>query len=141
MGLSAATASRQGGVPERDYLIPVPTTTGRVVTNKRQNDPDPFMFSFRREISQRLRALREEKGGSRTDLARKVEVTDGAIAQWENDAVPWERVSQLAEALAVSPRFLLTGNRSFDELSAVLAEIEAAARRAREIGPEEESGS
>jgi transcriptional regulator with XRE-family HTH domain len=135
-----ATAADQGGVPEGGYLDSLfrqstATTNGRVVN---KTDRDPFYANFRREISARARARREELGMSQHDVALKLGVTDRAIQGFERQAVPWERISQLAVVLDVSPRFLLTGDETVQErlsrIERMLEDLQDARATDREAG-------
>lgn len=137
-----ATAVDQGGVPARqDYpqglQNPSTTTTnGRVVES---TERDPFYANFRREISARVKARREELGLSQHDVALQLGVTDKAVQTFERQAVPWERISQLAVVLGVSPRFLLTGDETVQERLARIERMLEDLQAAREA--DQESGS
>src|SRR6516165_10545070 len=59
----------------------------------------------RTAFGRRLRALRESKGLSQTQLAERVEMPYQAIAKYERGAVEpgWPTVLKLADALGVTP--------------------------------------
>ena len=69
---------------------------------------------------------------SERELANALDVPEGAISQWEqgsvpwdrlsNGSVPWDRISQLAEVLDVSPEWIVHGR---DPIEVLLAELRA----------------
>jgi transcriptional regulator with XRE-family HTH domain len=71
----------------------------------------------RTAFGRRLRALRESKGLSQTQLAERVEMPYQAIAKYERGAVEpgWPTVLRLAEALGVTPDAFLAGEVSDDQ--------------------------
>ena len=93
---------------------------------------DPFYLAFRKEIGGRVRARRVELGMSESELANALDVPEGAISQWEQGSlpwdriskgsVPWDRISELAEVLDVSPEWIVHGR---DPIDVLLAELRA----------------
>lgn len=66
--------------------------------------------SFRQQVmGRRIQARRERAGWSQRDLGARVGVSQAAIGKWElGEAVPrWDIMRTLAEALGVSPRWLV----------------------------------
>lgn len=120
MGLSAATADRQGSVPGyRGYLEGQPKS-GRLGYKKNE---DPAVDNLVREIGSRIKELREERGWSALELAVKVGVSQGAIYQWERNEFPLGRTSQLAGVFGVDARYLLTGNESVEQRLARIEQL------------------
>src|SRR5258708_1715993 len=63
------------------------------------------------EISRRIKELREERGMSKSELARQCDVTTTAVWNWEeNGIVPrFDTFQLLAKALGKSDSYLRTG--------------------------------
>ena len=57
----------------------------------------------------RLRSLRERKGDKQKDIANLLDVTPGAVSQWETGRcnIDWRYANILAERYNVSPEYLL----------------------------------
>lgn len=72
---------------------------------------DPF------SIGDRIRESRKQVGVSQADLARKVGVTQPAVANWESGVHDPRRLmlTKIADALRVSPDWLASGARSTAE--------------------------
>lgn len=76
--------------------------------SKSKDDIDPKALAFGRRIA----TAREQKGYSQDDFAIRLRITKGAVGQWEtgrSQPRPW-RLTEIAEELGVSVRWLLTGN-------------------------------
>jgi len=60
-------------------------------------------------FAERLRELRQERGLSMKELAEKIQVTDGAICNWENDAnePKLTHINRLAIFFDVSSDYLI----------------------------------
>lgn len=65
-------------------------------------------------IGERIRGARKSAGLSQVDLARKIGVSQPAIATWESGVHDPRRVvlAKLADALSISPEWLAAGARS-----------------------------
>jgi transcriptional regulator with XRE-family HTH domain len=81
-------------------------------------------------MGQRIKAMREQRGWSQTDLAEKVGVTFSAVSQWERDEtenvklLPFLRLAKLFET---DPHYLVFGpGRGATEL---LKPVQASKRR------------
>jgi transcriptional regulator with XRE-family HTH domain len=86
-------------------------------------------------IGARIRDVRREHGWTQQDLAESVGVSRSAVAQWETDRAGQVRdnLSRIAEALGVSPEFLLIGREPQANTSDELALL----RLYREASPED----
>jgi transcriptional regulator with XRE-family HTH domain len=62
-------------------------------------------------VGERIRKVRTERGWTQDQLARHVDVSRSAVAQWETDRVGQVRgnLTRIAEVLDVSVEFLLHG--------------------------------
>ena len=60
-------------------------------------------------LDQRIRALRQARGMSQVELARRLGVTKQSVSNWENDNIQpsIEMLQKLAAALSVSTDYLL----------------------------------
>ncbi len=93
-------------------------------------DRDPANEQFRRAVRERVRSRRSELGYSRDHMARVLGVTFQAYSKWEREGVPLERLTQLAEALDVTPQWLLHGDApSLADLQAQVEELAGWVRR------------
>jgi transcriptional regulator with XRE-family HTH domain len=65
-----------------------------------------------RPISKRIRALREKRGLTRSQLAREVGVTFAGVFNWEKEGrTPrMDTLTRLAEVLGVTTHYLMTGS-------------------------------
>ena len=75
-------------------------------------------------LDQRIRALRQARGMSQVELARRLGVTKQSVSNWENDNIQpsIEMLQKLAAALSVSTDYLL-GLEDGERLAAALTEI------------------
>jgi transcriptional regulator with XRE-family HTH domain len=60
-------------------------------------------------VPNRLRELREERGLTRREIARRLDVAESTVERWESAKrrIPDERKLELAEMLRVSPSELM----------------------------------
>jgi transcriptional regulator with XRE-family HTH domain len=86
-------------------------------------------------IGSRIRDVRREHGWTQQDLAESVGVSRSAVAQWETDRAGQVRdnLSRIAEALGVSPEYLLIGREPQASTSDELALL----RLYREASPDD----
>jgi transcriptional regulator with XRE-family HTH domain len=64
--------------------------------------------SDRREIGERIKSARRKAGFTQRDLAKKLDVSAGAVGQWESGGVPATgRLATLADLLGISLDWLL----------------------------------
>jgi HTH-type transcriptional regulator, cell division transcriptional repressor len=63
-------------------------------------------------VSERIKEVREARGLTASELARRVGVTATAVWNWEKNAVTPRRpvLDAIASVLGVAPAFILTGN-------------------------------
>jgi transcriptional regulator with XRE-family HTH domain len=63
-------------------------------------------------VSERIQEIREMRGLTASELARRVGVTPTAVWNWEKNSVTPRRpvLEAIANVLGVTPAFLLTGN-------------------------------
>lgn len=86
---------------------------------------DPATAALRQAIGRRLRARREQLNMSGAELARSINVGYATtIYDWERGNVPWDRISQLAEVLDVTPDWLLHGESQLDQVRDAQAAID-----------------
>jgi transcriptional regulator with XRE-family HTH domain len=97
---------------EKGRAAGVPTGASRL------DDP-----SDRRQISERIKSARRSAGLTQRQLAEKLDVSAGAVGQWETGGVPTaERLATLADSLRVSLDWLLGKSPNADELGTVQME-------------------
>ena len=78
-------------------------------------------------LASRLRLRRKEKGWTQYELAERTGSTQGVIQKIENGkSLRPRNVAKLAQALGVSPAWLMFGQESFDELDDEAIEIATA---------------
>jgi transcriptional regulator with XRE-family HTH domain len=64
--------------------------------------------SGRREIGERIKSARRKAGFTQRELAKKLDVSAGAVGQWETGGVPaTDRLATLADLLGISLDWLL----------------------------------
>ena len=94
-------------------------------------DRDPANEAFRRAVRERVTARRRTLGLSRDHMARAisdrgVSLSTQAYAKWEREAVPLDRLTDLADVLEVSPDWILHGDApQLAELRAHLEQLTA----------------
>lgn len=92
----------------------------------------------RREIGERIKSARRNAGFTQRELAKKLDVSAGAVGQWETGGVPaTERLAVLAHLLGVSLDWLLGKSRQANEPAAVSSEMQVDLRliaEARRLG-------
>ena len=105
-----------------------------------------LMSDDRRAVGHRIRMLRERRGLTREELARRVGVHTGSIARWETGgSVPhaWT-LERIAEACGGTAEWILTGRReegeeppaeTADTTGDVFASLDAVARFVEGIAP------
>lgn len=82
-------------------------------------------------FGERVRRLREAKGWSRAELARRIRVSGGVVGEWESakiQTVKGPNLVALAEALGTTPAYLLTGEAADDWLREAAATYGAPAQ-------------
>jgi len=123
LSVGEALLARIGGSGQTLYVAekPVDPVRERAATPPLVSR-DPFYVMFRKEIGGRIRARRVELGMSESELANALDVPEGAISQWEQGSLPWDRISELAEVLDVSPEWIVHGR---DPIEVLLAELRA----------------
>jgi transcriptional regulator with XRE-family HTH domain len=96
----------------------------------------PATPSDRRQISERIKSARRKAGLTQRQLAQKLDVSAGAVGQWETGSVPTtERLPTLADSLGVSLDWLLGKTPQGDEFRAVAMEKDLKlVREARRLG-------
>jgi transcriptional regulator with XRE-family HTH domain len=81
--------------------------------------------SDRREIGERIKSARRNAGFTQRELAKKLDVSAGAVGQWETGGVPAaERLASLAASLGVSLDWLLGKSRQAKKPGTVGSEME-----------------
>jgi transcriptional regulator with XRE-family HTH domain len=77
------------------------------------NQPSAYAFQPMDEtMGKRIARLRESKGWSQAELARKLGITRASVHQWENDSSPNIRPANLlalADLLGTDPYYLVHG--------------------------------
>ena len=80
--------------------------------------PMPLHVSGATTLASRLRLRRKEKGWTQKELAERTGSTQAVIQKIENGkSLRPRNVVKLAQALGVSPAWLMFGQESFDELN------------------------
>lgn len=77
-------------------------------------------------IGERIKARRQELGLTQSDLAKKLGYTDRAsVSRVESGQIdlPQSRIVKFAEALRVSPTFLMGWDQEPEDLGALAAEV------------------
>lgn len=71
------------------------------------------------EFKDRLKYLREQKGWTKKDTAKKIGVTTGAYSNWEygNREPNQAMIQKIAKTFLVSTNYLLTGVKTIEDLS------------------------
>lgn len=112
------------------------------VDGRMQRDRDPANENFRRAVRERVISQRRTRGLSRDHMARAisdrgVSLSTQAYAKWEREAVPLDRLTDLADVLEVSPDWILHGDApQLADLRAHLEQLEAqVANLARLVSP------
>lgn len=88
---------------------------GERVHERMHRDRDPANETFRRAVRERVTTRRRMLGYSRDHMARQisdrgVSLSTQAYAKWEREAVPLDRLTDLADVLQVSPDWILHGD-------------------------------
>lgn len=76
-------------------------------------------------LSERIRQLRQDRGLSQVDLARRLNVTKQSVSNWENDNIQpsIEMLQRIADIFSVSTDYLLgRENRRYLEISGLTDE-------------------
>jgi transcriptional regulator with XRE-family HTH domain len=76
------------------------------------------------DIPARIKEARVAAGMSQPQLAGAIDVTLSALTNYEKDRVPWEKLSQIAEATNCDVRWLLFGASFQDPLLDIQAKLE-----------------
>lgn len=74
------------------------------------------------ELAQMLKRRRTEKGMTLLEIAKKVGVSEATVQRWESGNIKnirYERLAKLAEALDVSPAYLMGWEETSNQLSSV----------------------
>ena len=79
-------------------------------TQGRMPDRDEANIRFRHATGERVMSRRRELGYNRDKLAALCGVTSQAVAKWEREGLPLDRLTAVAEVLEVSPEWLLHGD-------------------------------
>lgn len=101
------------------------------VNGRMHRDRDPANETFRRAVRERVTSRRRTLGYSRDHMARQisdrgVSLSTQAYAKWEREAVPLDRLTDLADVLDVSPDWILHGDApQLAELQAHVEQLEA----------------
>jgi transcriptional regulator with XRE-family HTH domain len=92
----------------------------------------------RRDIGERIKSARRKAGFTQRELAKKLNVSAGAVGQWETGSVPaTERLGTLAELLGISLDWLLATSERANQPAGVSVTIEEDLRlvaEARHLG-------
>ena len=87
-------------------------------------------------FSEKISALRKQKGWSQEELAEKLMVTRQAVSKWESaQSMPdLDKLVQLSEALGVSTDYLLMGSEPSKEevkndLLSIISELSTIAKK------------
>ena len=95
-------------------------------------------LSDRRNIGERIKSARLKAGFTQRELAKKLDVSAGAVGQWETGGVPaTERLATIADQLAVSLDWLLGKSRHDGQTGGVGKQVEDDLRlvdEARQLG-------
>ena len=76
-------------------------------------------------LSERIRQLRQDRGISQVDLAKRLNVTKQSVSNWENDNIQpsIEMLQRIADICSVSTDYLLgRENRRYLEISGLTDE-------------------
>ena len=76
-------------------------------------------------LSERIRQLRQDRGISQVDLAKRLNVTKQSVSNWENDNIQpsIEMLQRIADIFSVSTDYLLgRENRRYLEISGLTDE-------------------
>ena len=76
-------------------------------------------------LSERIRQLRQDRGLSQVDLAKRLNVTKQSVSNWENDNIQpsIEMLQKLSDVFSVSTDYLLgRENRRYLEISGLTDE-------------------
>jgi len=71
---------------------------------------DEANLRFRRATGERVMVRRRELGYNRDKLAALCGVTSQAVAKWEREGLPLDRLTAVADVLDVSPEWILHGD-------------------------------
>lgn len=69
-------------------------------------------------FAERFKVLREEKGMTLAEIAKKMEVSEATVQRWESGnikQVRYGRINKLAEVLDTSPAYLMGYDEQSDE--------------------------
>lgn len=119
-----------------------PNETNESVGGMRIDMPSHTRITEKRlAIGRRIRSARIQVGLSQSALATRLDLSSGAITQWETGrAMPEpDKFKALAEALGVEPGWLLTGDEPDEIVRAQTTSEQEMLVLMRKIGPDEQA--